>query len=87
MEVCAKPENRTGKMLCSYPERIVHSSHDGEFDFPAIYVWDWVPLAPWDRFYPQLLVAEAPGYERAEKDFGLWGVVTNQMILLKPELK
>ena len=68
-----------------YPKRIVHTYEDGQFDFPAIYTWQLVPLAPYDRFYRQRLIAEAGGYDSAQKDFGLWGVVTNQTFLLRHE--
>ena len=66
-----------------YPKRIVHTSEDGQFDFPAIYTWQLVPLGPYDRFYRQHLIAEAGDYESAQRVFGLWGVATNQIFLLR----
>src|SRR4051794_41045470 len=66
-----------------YPKHVVETSTDGQFDFPAISTWQLVPLGPYDRFYSQHLIAEASGYESAQRDFGLWGEATNQIFLLR----
>jgi hypothetical protein len=79
-----KPISHATLHYTEFPEDIVAVSKNGTFDFPVIYRWEMVPLAPFDRFGNLHLLVEAPGYHKVELSFQP-GVLdmTNQTISLK----
>jgi hypothetical protein len=67
-----------------YRKESVATSADGAFDFPPVFRWRMVPLAPLDRFGNVRLLVEAPGFQRAELSFQPGGFdLTNQTVWLQ----
>jgi len=56
-----------------YPDRVVLTSNDGVFAFPAIRKWQLVPLGPYDRFDKLHLRVDAVGYRTGEVELPPWG--------------
>jgi|SRR5665647_3978102 len=68
-----------------YPQKFVQTSGDGQFDFPPLYHWHIMPLAPTDRFDREKLLITATNYAPQSLYFGHWGDCTNTTIYLKPQ--
>jgi hypothetical protein len=68
-----------------YPRKFVQTSGDGQFDFPSLYHWHIMPLAPTDRFDREKLLIAATNYAPQSLYFGHWGDCTNTTIYLKPQ--
>ena len=50
-----------------FPERVIATGSDGQFEFPAISKWQLVPIGPLDRFGARTLVVHALGYQPASR--------------------
>ena len=67
-----------------FPKEAVWTSASGQFDFPPLYHWHVMPLAPVDRFDREYLLVEATNCHTAHLEFSHWGEETNRMIYLEP---
>jgi hypothetical protein len=67
-----------------FPE-VVWTSAGGEFDFPAIYRWEWMPPLPIDRIAHQYLIVDATNHETMSVAVSQGGEESGLVIYLNPQ--